>query len=101
MPDPLTQVTSEYYLSQAGVTALPSGWSAVSLESLLSEDRGISVGVMYPGKHDPAGIPLIKAGDLVGNLVNPAPAFRISPKTHHEVSAYEAGGWGDPNDLGR
>jgi len=66
-------------------TELPT----VLLGELLSEDRGISVGVMYPGDHDPCGIPLIKAGDLVGGRINPALDFRISPEVHHQYRRTE------------
>ncbi|MBL9076030.1 MAG: restriction endonuclease subunit S [Planctomycetes bacterium] len=59
------------------------------LGDLLSEDRGISVGVMYPGDHDPLGVPLIKAGDLVGGRIQPALDFRISPEVHHQYQRTE------------
>jgi type I restriction enzyme S subunit len=71
-------------LDEAGLGELPADWEIVRIEALLSEDRGISVGVMYPGDHDPAGIPLIKAGDLAGSRINPRPVFRITPEKHHE-----------------
>lgn len=56
----------EQHLAQAGLASLPPGWSVIELGTLLSEARGISVGVMYPGDHDPSGVPLIKVGDLGG-----------------------------------
>jgi type I restriction enzyme S subunit len=60
---------------------------------LLAEERGISVGVMYPGEHDPLGIPLVKVGDMAGSILNPAPEFRISPAKHEEYkrTALEGG----------
>ena len=71
-------------LDEVGLGELPADWTIVRIEALLSDDRGISVGVMYPGDHYPAGIPLIKAGDLVGSRINPRPEFRITPEKHHE-----------------
>jgi type I restriction enzyme S subunit len=63
------------------------------MADLLSEDRGISVGVMYPGDHDPDGAPLIKVGDLAQNRINPVPAFRVSREKHqaHRRTALEGG----------
>jgi type I restriction enzyme S subunit len=71
-------------LIDAGVEALPDDWDVVTLGDLFTEDRGIAVGVMYPGDHDPAGVPLIKAGDLNGSIINPQPDFRISREKHRE-----------------
>lgn len=45
----------------------PEGWDIIRIEDLLSEDRGISVGVMYPGEDDRQGIPLIRVS-LVGDV---------------------------------
>ena len=79
-------------LEEAGVIDLPKEWDIVRLESLLCDDRGISVGVMYPGDHDPAGIPLIKAGDLAGSRINPKPEFRITTDKHREYRRTELAG---------
>jgi type I restriction enzyme S subunit len=84
-----TTVSKEMYLREAGFDSLPSSWDVVQVEELLSDDRGISVGVMYPGKHDPDGIPLIKAGDLVGDTISPSPEFRVSPEKHEEYRRTE------------
>ncbi len=81
------------HLADAGVEDLPDDWDVVTLGDLFAEDRGISVGVMYPGDHDPTGVPLIKAGDLNGSVINPQPDFRISKQKHHEYrrTALEGG----------
>ena len=81
------------YLADAGVAALPDDWDVVTLGDLFAEDRGIAVGVMYPGDHVPDGVPLIKAGDLNGSVINPHPDFRISSAKHHEYrrTALEGG----------
>ena len=80
------------HLSEAGVHELPEGWDVVEVGELLAEERGISVGVMYPGDHSPDGIPLIKAGDLQGNTINGSPPFRISHAKHHEYRRTELSG---------
>ena len=81
------------HLADAGVEELPADWDVVTLGDLFTEDRGIAVGVMYPGDHDPDGVPLIKAGDLNGSIINPQPDFRISRDKHHEYrrTALEGG----------
>jgi restriction endonuclease S subunit len=81
------------HLADAGVEVLPHDWDVVTLGDLFTEDRGIAVGVMYPGDHDPDGVPLIKAGDLNGSIINPQPDFRISRDKHHEYrrTALEGG----------
>ena len=81
------------HLADADVEELPDDWDVVTLGDLFTEDRGIAVGVMYPGDHDPDGVPLIKAGDLNGSIINPQPEFRISKDKHHEYrrTALEGG----------
>jgi type I restriction enzyme S subunit len=81
------------HLADAGVEELPDDWDVVTLGDLFTEDRGIAVGVMYPGDHHPDGVPLIKAGDLNGSIINPQPDFRISKDKHHEYrrTALEGG----------
>jgi type I restriction enzyme S subunit len=83
---------SRAHLADAGVRDLPEGWDVIQLGDLLSKDRGISVGVMYPGDHDPEGVPLIKAGDLNGNIINSNPEFRISSEKHQEYRRTELQG---------
>jgi type I restriction enzyme S subunit len=84
---------SRELLASAGFGSLPEHWDVVEIADLLSPDRGISVGVMYPGNHDPDGIPIIKAGDMSGHRINPQPEFRISPAKHNEYkrTAFEGG----------
>jgi type I restriction enzyme S subunit len=81
------------HLADAGVEELPNDWDVVTLGDLFTQDRGIAVGVMYPGDHVPNGVPLIKAGDLNGSIINPHPDFRISKEKHHEYrrTALEGG----------
>ena len=81
------------HLEDVGLINLPSDWDIVEIQDLLSSDRGISVGVMYPGEHDPKGIPLVKVGDLTSNSINIYPDFYITPEKHYEYrrTAFEGG----------
>jgi type I restriction enzyme S subunit len=85
----MTNAAIDTHLADVGLPELPDAWEVVEIESLLSEDRGISVGVMYPGDHDPDGVPLIKVGDLTSNSINPCPEFRITPDKHYEYRRTE------------
>jgi type I restriction enzyme S subunit len=79
-------------LEDFGLTSLPLEWGAPVIGDLLAEDRGISVGVMYPGDHCDQGIPLVKAGDLKSNWINPNPPFRVTPDKHYEYRRTELEG---------
>jgi len=85
-------LAKEIHLAQAGLTDLPLGWEIIEVSDLLLKDRGIAVGVMYPGDHDPFGIPLIRVGDMSGSLINPRPEFRVSPAVHEEYRRTELEG---------
>lgn len=88
-----SKAAARAHLADAGVEELPDDWDVVTLGDLFTEERGIAVGVMYPGDHVPDGVPLIKAGDLNGSIINPLPDFRISKEKHHEYrrTALEGG----------
>lgn len=83
---------STQILSEIGFVDLADDWAIVRIEELLCNERGISVGVMYPGEHDPLGIPLIKAGDLSGSRINSSPEFRITAEKHYEYRRTELAG---------
>jgi type I restriction enzyme S subunit len=84
MTDSISEIPNKEILKSFGFTDFPENWDIQELGDLLSSDRGISVGVMYPGDHDPLGIPLIKVTDLKENRINPRPDFRISKSKHEE-----------------
>ena len=72
----------ELWVSAGGNT--PDHWEIVSLEELLLTPKSISVGVMYPGKHDPAGVPLIKVGDVKDGCITSEPESRVSNQVDEE-----------------
>lgn len=89
----LSQIFKEKIFAEAGFPDIPESWAIIQVDEILSQDRGISVGVMYPGKHDPFGIPLIKVGDLNDHFIDFNLDFRITTEKHHEYrrTALEGG----------
>lgn len=85
----MTNSAVNTHLADAGLPDLPDDWDVVEIQDLLCSDRGISVGVMYPGDHDPEGVPLVKVGDLTSNSINPCPEFCITPEKHYEYRRTE------------
>lgn len=63
---------------ETDIGRLPINWTIVSVAELLV-DKGISVGVMYPGEDMiDDGIPMIRVGDIKGGKIAPNGVYRIS-----------------------
>lgn len=56
--------------------------STIKFDDLITDKYGISVGVMYPGKDTPGGVPLIRAGDIQESGINPSINFRIAEQVN-------------------
>lgn len=65
---------------------LERGWPTATLESLLVRGRKISYGVLKPGKHDPAGIRLIKSQQVRDGSMDLTDDFRITKELDEEYS---------------
>ena len=63
---------------------LPQHWKIEPLESLLRDNKSITVGVMYPGPDTPGGTPLIKVGDIKDGVISVRPSYCISTATNQE-----------------
>ena len=79
-------------LENFGIDATPPEWSVSRVEDILQKERGISVGVMYPGEHCHGGVPLLKVVDVRNNWISSTPDFRISPEKHWEYRRTELEG---------
>lgn len=79
-------------LENFGLGSFPSGWGILCMDDLLSGDRGVSVGVMYPGEHVDSGVPLLKVADLAGSKLPSRPSFRISREIHYKYRRTELEG---------
>ena len=63
---------------------LPQHWKIEPLESLLCDNKSITVGVMYPGPDTPGGTPLIKVGDIKDGVISVRPSYCISTATNQD-----------------
>jgi type I restriction enzyme S subunit len=72
-------MSSEWKSSTVG--QIPQHWKTIEIGELIIE-KGISVGVMYPGKHTPNGVPLIKAGDVRNGKINRDITFLVSEEVN-------------------
>ena len=73
-----SSATARIHLADAGLMLCPKIGMLPSLE--VFQTTRVSVGVMYPGDHVPDGVPLIKAGDLNGSIINPRSDFNQHEK---------------------
>jgi type I restriction enzyme, S subunit len=62
----------------------PAHWEFFKIEDLLENPKSISVGVMYPGKNTPDGVPLIKVSDVKNGSITSKPTFCISSEVDEE-----------------
>jgi type I restriction enzyme S subunit len=58
---------------------LPLGWEWKPLLDYVPPGRGISYGIVQPGKHDPAGIPILRAENVQNSRVELKEVMRVSP----------------------
>ena len=66
---------------ETGIGRIPKTWNTEIIENLIQE-KGISVGVMYPGNNIPNGVPLIRAGDVRNNKIDDSINYRISEEVN-------------------
>jgi type I restriction enzyme S subunit len=78
-------VTEKTAFNVGGLPELPEGWSYVPLEDLL-EPNGISYGIVQPGNHDPAGIPIVRVKDLKPGRVDTEDPLRVSSAVEEKYS---------------
>ena len=80
----LLQSTIHSAVSQGG--AKSDNWPSVELRSLVTEGRGISYGVLKPGRHDPLGVRVIKSQQVRNGWIDLTQDFRISKELDEEYS---------------
>jgi len=72
---------ARYEWQETEIGNVPIDWKVKEMGSLLKE-KGISVGVMYPGDFTCDGIPLIRAGDIKNGKIDKTTQYRISKSTN-------------------
>ncbi|MGW3667405.1 restriction endonuclease subunit S [Streptomyces sp. NPDC005141] len=71
---------------------LPDGWETFSLRDLL-QPKGIAIGVMYPGAHDPDGVPVVRVKDMQNGRITTGDVLRVSVEVEQKhVGARLIGG---------
>jgi len=66
---------------ETDIGKIPVNWETKEIGDLL-EDKGISVGVMYPGEFTADGVPLVRAGDIKNGKIDKTIRYRISKSTN-------------------
>lgn len=64
--------------SDAPPLEVPPSWEWVPLEQLIDPRRGISYGIVQPGKHDPRGVPIVRVTDVRGGRVDAHDMLRVA-----------------------
>ncbi len=59
-------------------TPVPEGWDCNLLDDLVDADRGISYGIVQPGKHDDAGVPIVRVNNLRNGRIETNDVLRVS-----------------------
>lgn len=57
----------------------PQQWDCAPLGNLVEEERGISYGIVQPGKHDDSGIPIVRVNNLRGGRILTDDVLRVAP----------------------
>ena len=55
-----------------------SDWEVVSLEKLVSPNRGITYGIVQPGSPVADGVPIIRVGDIRGGRISTSNPLKVS-----------------------
>lgn len=57
---------------------LPDSWKYQPLGELVDEDRGISYGIVQPGSHINAGVPIVRVNNIKNGRIDTSDALRVS-----------------------
>lgn len=77
---------------ETDIGKLPKSWEVETIAEMIQE-KGISVGVMYPGNNIPNGVPLVRAGDVRSNKIDDTINYRIaeSVNQNHKRTILQGG----------
>jgi type I restriction enzyme S subunit len=57
----------------------PPGWECCEINELVDQSRGISYGIVQPGSHDDAGVPILRVNNLRDGRIETNDVLRVSP----------------------
>ena len=58
--------------------AVPTGWDCVELDELVEPSRGISYGIVQPGKHQTNGVPILRVNNIRRGRIDTTDSMRVS-----------------------
>jgi type I restriction enzyme S subunit len=61
---------------------IPNSWQWGRLGDLVDQSRGICYGIVQPGDHDTAGVPMVNSQNVLDGSVSPHIEFRVSKELH-------------------
>jgi len=62
----------------------PAGWACHELGDLVDQDRGISYGIVQPGKNDISGVPIVRVNNIRAGRIETSDVLRVSPTTEQK-----------------
>jgi type I restriction enzyme S subunit len=68
---------------ETDIGPIPSDWDIITVADVI-QDKGIAVGVMYPGEDTVGGIPMIRVADIKGGKINTSTGYHISPSVNEQ-----------------
>jgi len=57
---------------------VPPGWECARLDDLVDQERGISYGIVQPGKQDDAGVPIVRVNNIRAGRLLTNDVMRVS-----------------------
>ena len=57
---------------------VPGGWECTTLDRLVEPSRGISYGIVQPGKHDGNGVPILRVNNVRNGRIDTTDVLRVS-----------------------
>ena len=68
---------------ETDIGPIPADWDVITVADAI-QDKGIAVGVMYPGEDTVGGIPMIRVADIKGGKINSSTGYHISPSVNEQ-----------------
>jgi type I restriction enzyme, S subunit len=57
---------------------VPTGWDCLALDRLVDASRGISYGIVQPGKHESGGVPVVRVNNVRDGRIDTTDVLRVA-----------------------